>query len=83
MTIPFKEPIKYYFKDSFYWMVGEVDLIQFTENFFNEWKPGTDMYGYKRRELSEMKTLDDRQGEYVWDLLENRMRALRMKKEAV
>jgi hypothetical protein len=76
MTIQFIEPARYYYKDSFYWLVGDKSLIQFTENFYNEWKPGTEMYYYKRRELSVTKPIDDRQGEYVYGLLRNRMELL-------
>jgi hypothetical protein len=73
MTIQFIENAKYYYKDSFYWVVGETELIQFTENFFNDWKPGTEMYYYKRRELSVMKPLDERQGHFVYKLLKKRI----------
>jgi hypothetical protein len=81
MTLPFKEPAKYYFKDSFYWLVLEKDLIQYTENFFNQWKAGTELYYYKRRELSGAKPIDDKQGEYVWRQLEKKMKTLIPKKE--
>ena len=73
LTIPFNEAPRYYYKDGFYWLVTERDLFQFTEDFFNEWKPGTELFYYKRRELSAIKPLDDRQGIYVMELLKKKI----------
>lgn len=78
MTLNIQEPVKYYFHNGFYWKVTESALVQFTEDFFNAWKPGTELFYYKRRELSVTKPLNDKQGQYVWDLLKKRIGELEM-----
>jgi hypothetical protein len=65
MTLPFKEPLKYYQLQGFYWMVGEQQLVQFTADFFNEWKPGSDLYYNKRKELLRLKPINNSDGEAV------------------
>jgi hypothetical protein len=64
MTLNLTEP-KYYYKDGFYWMVSHEALVQFTDSFFNEWKPGTELYYYKRRELSQCRPIAYSLGEEV------------------
>jgi hypothetical protein len=72
MTLPLQEP-KYYQKDGFYWMVTDSSLVQFTDCFFNEWKPGTELYYYKRRELSQLKPIKYSLGEEVKQKLVRRI----------
>jgi hypothetical protein len=74
MTLNLSEP-KYYYKDGFYWMVTESSLVQFTDCFFNEWKIGTELYYYKRRELSQLKPINYSLGEEVKQKLVRRIMA--------
>jgi hypothetical protein len=73
MTLPLQEPLRYYYKDGFYWMVTESSLVQFTDSFFNEWKIGTELYYYKRRELSQCRPIAYSLGEEVKQKLVKRI----------
>jgi hypothetical protein len=73
MTLNLSEPTTYYQKDGFYWMVTDSSLVQFTDSFFNEWKPGTELYYYKRRELSQLKPIAYSLGEEVKQKLVRRI----------
>jgi hypothetical protein len=73
MTLPLPKPTTYYQKDGFYWMVTESSLVQFTDCFFNEWKIGTELYYYKRRELSKCRPIAYSLGEGVKQKLVRRI----------
>jgi hypothetical protein len=53
---------RFYQKDGFYWMVKEGELIQFADAFYLPWKPGTEMFGYKVRELSKTPPMGYKEG---------------------
>jgi hypothetical protein len=69
MTIPFSETAKYYHDGIFYWLLTDKHIIQFADDFHQKWKPGSEVYGAKRRQLLSSKEIPYHLGKYAWRIM--------------
>jgi hypothetical protein len=68
-----------YYSNSFYWLVSDVELLQFTDDFCLYWKKGTELYGNKVRELKKLKPIGISEGNEVIEQLRARLKSTLVK----